>query len=69
VGSPSTRGGTPAGGCARYREVHAFADGELPEEERLAFLEHHGGCLPCQRELEEILALRALIETLPGDEP
>ncbi len=68
MGSPSARRGTPASGCAQYRDVHALADGELPEEELPALLEHQGRCPLCQRELQEILILRALIETLYGDD-
>jgi anti-sigma factor RsiW len=53
---------------ARCADLHAFADGELPEDEVKSFREHLAGCSRCQDELEGILALRALVETM-GDPP
>jgi anti-sigma factor RsiW len=57
---------------ARCADLHAFADGELPEAEVASFLEHFCSCARCQRELETIFALAALAQTMksppgPGD--
>src|SRR4051812_10001269 len=53
---------------ARCADVHAFADGELPEDEAASFREHLAGCRRCQDEFEAIVALRGVVETM-GDPP
>jgi anti-sigma factor RsiW len=54
---------------ARCADLHAFADGELPDEQLASFAEHFCGCRRCQDELEAIFALRALVETMDDPPP
>jgi anti-sigma factor RsiW len=48
----------------RCADVHAFADGELADDEVVSFLEHLCDCPRCYTELDAVLALRALAETM-----
>ncbi|MCY0998956.1 CHAT domain-containing protein [Myxococcus sp. MISCRS1] len=48
--------------------VHAFADGELSQEEAEQFREHLATCEACQEELDDILQLQALGTRLGAEE-
>ena len=56
------------GDCKHNRQVSAYHDGELPEEERVRLEAHVARCASCARELEELRELsRALSGThIPG---
>jgi len=52
-------------------KLQVFADGELPAEEIPEFQRHVAGCPACQEELEEVMALEGLAQSLrrPVDLP
>jgi anti-sigma factor RsiW len=45
-------------------KLQVFADGELPAEEIPEFQRHFAGCAVCQAELEEVMALEGLAQSL-----
>lgn len=47
-----------------HEQLHAFADGELPEPEAAAFRLHLAACPQCQKELEDVLQLQGLEDQL-----
>jgi hypothetical protein len=49
------------------RRLHAFADGELGQADRDVFKDHLQMCVRCRANLEAILQLKGLAETVPSN--
>jgi len=49
---------------ALCEKLQVFADGELPAEEIPEFERHFAGCDRCQAELEEVMVLEGLAQSL-----
>jgi len=47
--------------CDKVSEVQRYHDGEMPEAQRVAFVQHLGICQPCAIELESLRQLSKLI--------
>ena len=43
--------------------LHAYLDGQLPDEQRLLFEEHLDICLPCDKKVEFEIKLKHFIQT------